>query len=77
MITHIIVWIEIEHIIYLILFVYPIIIILIDFEERAVELWNICLVPKQRRNGAFLNGGCRYFVKKIEYPAFQKLVICG
>ena len=26
---------------------------------------------------AFLNGGCRYFVKKIEYPAFQKLVICG
>ena len=36
MITHIIVWIEIEHIIHLLLFGYPIIIILIKFEERAV-----------------------------------------
>jgi hypothetical protein len=53
MITHIIVWIEIEHIIHLLLFGYPIIIILIKFEERAVELWNICLVQKQRKNGAF------------------------
>lgn len=77
MITHIIVWIEIEHIMYLLLFGYPSIIILIMFEERTVTIWNICLVPKQRRNGAFLNGGCRYFVKKTEYPAFQKLVICG
>ena len=56
MITHIIVWIKIEHIIHLLLFGYPIIIILIKFEERAVELWNICLVQKQRKNGAFLNG---------------------
>ena len=37
-----------------------------------VLLWNICLAQKQRRNGAFLNGGCRYFVKKIEYREFQK-----
>ena len=59
MITHIIVWIEIEHIIHLLLFGYPIIIILIKFEERAVELWNICLVQKQRKNGAFLNGEYR------------------
>ena len=63
MITHIIVWIEIEHIIHLLLFGYPIIIILIKFEERAVELWNICLVKKQRKNGAFLIPG----VSKIGY----------
>ena len=36
MITHIIVWIEIEHIMYLLLFGYPSIIILIMFEERTV-----------------------------------------
>ena len=36
MITHIIVWIEIEHIMYLLLFGYPNIIILIMFEERTV-----------------------------------------
>ena len=66
MITHIIVWIEIEHIIHLLLFGYPIIIILIKFEERAVELWNICLVQKQRKNGAFLNGEYRYFVNRTE-----------
>ena len=68
---------EIEHITYLLLFGYTIIIILIRFEERTVELWNICLVPKQRKNGAFLNGGYRYFAKKTEYREFQKSVICG
>lgn len=36
----------------------------------------IYLVPKQRKNGVFLNGVCRYFTKKIEYQEFQKLVIC-
>ena len=77
MITHIIVWIEIEHIIHVLLFGYPIIIILIKFEERAVELWNICLVQKQRKNGAFLNGEYRYFVNRTEYREFQKSVICG
>lgn len=53
MITHIIVWIEIEHIMYLLLFGYPSIIILIMFEERTVTIWNICLVPKQRKMGYF------------------------
>ena len=77
MITHIIVWIEIEHIMYLLLFGYPIIIILIKFEERAVELWNICLVQKQRKNGAFLNGEYSGFVRMPAYLAFQKSVICG
>ena len=77
MITHIIVWIEIEHIMYLLLFGYPSIIILIMFEERTVTIRTICLVPKQRKNGVFLNGVCRYFVKKIEYLVFQKSVICG
>ena len=71
MITHIIVWIEIEHIIHLLLFGYPIIIILIKFEERAVELWNICLVQKQRKNGAFLNGEYRYFVNRT--PGVSKI----
>ena len=33
---------------------------------EAAEKWGI----SERR-------GCRYFVKKTEYPAFQKLVICG
>ena len=28
-------------------------------------------------DGVFLNGVCRYFVKKIEYLVFQKSVICG
>ena len=77
MITHIIVWIEIEHIIHLLLFGYPIIIILIKFEERAVELWNICLVQKQRKNGAFQKDEYRYFAARTAYQALQNLGICG
>ena len=45
--------------------------------NAARDDWNICLVPKQRKNGAFLNGGYRYFAKKTEYREFQKSVICG
>ena len=73
MITHIIVWIEIEHIIHLLLFGYPIIIILIKFEERAVELWNICLVQKQRKNGAFLNGRVQILCKQNRIPGVSKI----
>ena len=77
MITHIIVWIEIEHIMYLLLFGYPSIIILIMFEERTVTIWNICLVPKRQRNGAFLKDEYRYFAARTAYQALQNLGICG
>ena len=42
------------------------------FEERTVTIWNICLVPKQRKNGVFLNGVCRYFVKENRIPGVYK-----
>ena len=61
----------------MLLFGYPYIIILIEFEERTGELWNICLAQKQQKNGAFQKDGYRNFVRTIEYRAFQKLVICG
>ncbi len=77
MITHSTLLTEIEHIIYLILFGYPSIIILVKFEERAFWLWNICLVPKRQRNGEFLKDEYRYFVAKIAYRAFQNWGICG
>lgn len=40
-------------------------------------LWNICLAPKQQRNGEFLKGGYKYFVAKTVYRAFQNWGICG
>ena len=33
--------------------------------------------PEAAEKWVFLNGVCRYFVKKIEYLVFQKSVICG
>lgn len=42
----------------------PYIIILINFEERMGDLWNICLVQKQRANGAFQKDECRNFVRE-------------
>ena len=48
MITRIIVWIEIEHIIHLLLFVYPSIIILIEFEERTVD-YGIYFLPRSSK----------------------------
>lgn len=68
---------KIIHILHLLLFGYPYIIILIEFEERTGELWNICLAQKQQKNGAFQKDGYRNFVRTIEYRAFQKLAICG
>lgn len=43
-----------------------------SLKERTGELWNICLVPKLRRNRAFQKDGHRNFVRTIEYRAFQK-----
>ena len=51
--------------------------VLADFEERTGGLWNICLVQKQRANGAFQKDGCRNFVRGSAYRAFQNLVVCG
>ena len=48
-----------------------------NFEERTNDLWNICLVQKQRANGAFQKDGCRNFVRGTAYRVFQNLEVCG
>ena len=42
-----------------------------------IVLWNICLHRRQRKNGGFLKGEYRYFVKKTEYRVHLNLGICG
>ena len=62
---------------FLLLFVIPYTIIWTDLSERAGKLWNICLVQKQRANGAFLKDEYRNYVRETAYRAFQNLVVCG
>ena len=56
----------------MLLFAIPYIIILINFEERTGGLWNICLVQKQRANGAFQKDGYRNFVRGERIPGVSK-----
>ncbi len=42
-----------------------------------MNLWNICLRHKQRKNGEFQKDEYRYFAARTEYRAFQNLAICG
>lgn len=55
----------------------PYIIILVELCERVYETWNICLVRKRQRNGAYQSGAYRSYARKTAYPAFQKSAICG
>lgn len=37
-------------------------------------LWNICLAPKQRKNGGFLNGVYRYYAERTARKESRKKV---
>lgn len=44
---------------------------LIDYNKRVVEIWNICLDPKQRKSVAFPKVGYKNYVSKNAYPCFK------
>ncbi len=59
------------------LFGYSYIILFVELCESVCEVWNICLVRKRQRNGAYQNVGYRNFARETAYLAFQKSAICG
>lgn len=73
MITHIIVWIEIEHIIHLLLFGYPIIIILIEFEERTVELMEYMSCPEAAAKWGISERRVQILCKGNRIPGVSKI----
>lgn len=58
---------------YLLLFGYPSIIILIMFEERTVTIWNICLVPKQRKKWGISERRVQILCKENRIPGVSKI----
>ena len=53
------------------------IIMLIELNERVNEMLEYISAPEAAKNGAFQKDGCKSYVRKTVYPAWQNSAACG